>query len=179
MSGTKRVYGLNEKNYFKFFGIDEKHGLSVRSLTTHYKKILIILGKDNSFEGRDKQSFAKRAFETLADPISRARYILELHKVENDFRDSAGPEDMLLTNQLRQQLTDLVTVEDINTCIEELKEQTQFIKDQIEKSIDQYQNYKTASGLLNRFYEISEVHQQAKTKKREIQEGITHVVFNR
>ena len=85
MSGTKRVYGLNEKNYFKFFGIDEKHGLSVRSLTTHYKKILIILGKDNSFEGRDKQSFAKRAFETLADPISRARYILELHKVENDF----------------------------------------------------------------------------------------------
>ena len=179
MSGTKRVYGLNEKNYFKFFGIDERHGLSVRSLTTHYKKILIILGKDNSFEGRNKQGFAKRAFETLADPISRARYILELHKEENDFRDSAGPEDMLFTGQLKSQLTELVSVEEINTFIDELKDQTQFIKDQIEKSIDQYHNYKTASGLLNRFYEISEVHQQAKEKRIEIQEGITHVVFNR
>ena len=65
MSGTKRIYGLNEKNYFKFFGIEEKHGLSVRSLTTHYKKILMILGKDNSFHGRDRQSFAKRALKLL------------------------------------------------------------------------------------------------------------------
>ena len=86
---------------------------------------------------------------------------------------------MLLTGQLRSQLIELVTVEEINTFIDELKDQTQFIKDQIEKSIDQYQNYKTASGLLNRFYEISEVHQQAKEKRIEIQEGITHVVFNR
>tara|TARA_B100001057_G_scaffold487831_1_gene571178 strand:- start:4161 stop:4700 length:540 start_codon:yes stop_codon:yes gene_type:complete len=179
MSGTKRVYGLNEKNYFKFFGIDEKHGLSVRSLTTHYKKILIILGKDNSFEGRDKQSFAKRAFETLADPILRARYILELHKEENDFRDSASAEDMLITGQLKNQLSELITVEDIDSFVEDLKEQTQFIKDQIEKSIDMYQNYKMAGSLLNRFYEISEVHQQAKVKRVEIQEGITHVVFNR
>ena len=80
MSGTKRIYGLDEKNYFKFFGIDEKQGISVRSLTTHYKKIIAILKKDTSFEGISRLEFAKRAFETLADPISRARYILELHK---------------------------------------------------------------------------------------------------
>ena len=179
MSGTKRVYGLNEKNYFKFFGIEEKHGLSVRSLTTHYKKILTILSKDNSFHGRDRQSFAKRAFETLADPISRARYILEIKGYENDFKDGVRPDDMIYSNQLRQQLNEQTTVEDVDAFIEDLKEQTQFIKDQIEQSIDTYHNYKTASGLLNRFYEISAIHQSAKAKRLQIQEGITHVVFNR
>ena len=179
MSGTKRVYGLNEKNYFKFFGIEEKHGLSVRSLTTHYKKILTILSKDNSFHGRDRQSFAKRAFETLADPISRARYILEIKGHENDFKDGVRPDDMIYSNQLRQQLNEQTTVEDVDAFIEDLKEQTQFIKDQIEQSIDTYHNYKTASGLLNRFYETSEIHQSAKSKRLQIQEGITHVVFNR
>ena len=179
MSGTKRIYGLNEKNYFKFFGIEEKHGLSVRSLTTHYKKILMILGKDNSFHGRDRQSFAKRAFETLADPISRARYILEIKGHENDFKDGARPDDMIYSNQLRHQLNEHITVEEVDVFIEDLKEQTQFIKDQIEQSIDTYHNYKTASGLLNRFYEISAINQSAKAKRLEIQEGIKHVVFNR
>ena len=88
-------------------------------------------------------------------------------------------EEMLLTNQLRQQLNEQTTVEDVDAFIEDLKEQTQFIKDQIEQSIDTYHNYKTASGLLNRFYEISEIHQSAKIKRLQIQEGIKHVVFNR
>jgi hypothetical protein len=86
---------------------------------------------------------------------------------------------MLFTNQLRQELEKQTTVEDVDNFIVELKEQTQFIKDQIEKSIDSYQNYRTASGLLNRFYEISNIHQSAKDKKEKIQEGITYVVFNR
>ncbi len=179
MSGTKRIYGLDEKNYFKFFGIDEKQGISVRSLTTHYKKIIAILKKDTSFEGVSRLEFAKRAFETLADPIHRARYILEQRGHENDFQDGVRPDDMLFTNQLRQELEKQTTVEDVDNFIVELKEQTQFIKDQIEKSIDSYQNYRTASGLLNRFYEISNIHQSAKDKKEKIQEGITYVVFNR
>tara|TARA_A200000159_G_scaffold156180_1_gene170797 strand:- start:4230 stop:4769 length:540 start_codon:yes stop_codon:yes gene_type:complete len=179
MSGIKRIYGLEEKNYFKFFGIDEKQGISVRSLTTHYKKIITILRKDASFIGQDRLSFANRAFETLADPIQRARYILELMGHENDFRDGARPDDMMFINQLKLQLEEQITIDEINSFIDELKEQTQFIKDQIEQSIDVYQNYKTASGLLNRFYEISEIHQDAKSKKENIEEGITYVVFNR
>ena len=179
MSGIKRIYGLEEKNYFKFFGIDEMQGISGRSLTTHYKKILTILKKDTSFTGQDRLAFANRAFETLADPIARARYILGIKGHENDFRDGVRPDDILFINQLKHQLEEQLTVEDITQYIDELKDQTQFIKDQIEQSIDTYQNYKTASGLLNRFYEISEIHQEAKQKQEKIQEGITYVVFNR
>ena len=93
MSGTKRVYHLEEKNYFKFFGIQEKQDISVRSLTTHYKKIITILKQNEDFLSKDKVQFAHRAFETLVDPIARAKYILELNGVETDVRDSGNPED--------------------------------------------------------------------------------------
>lgn len=179
MSGTKRIYNLEEKNYFRFFGLDEKQGISVRSLTTHYKKIVSILNEDDTFIGRDKKMFAQRAFETLADPISRARYVLEQNGYENDVRDGANAEDFAFVNQLNLQYEMSNTVEDMNEYILELKEQTSFIKEQIEQSIDLYNNYKIAAGLLNRFYEISHIHEKAKIKRKELEEGIKHVVFDR
>ena len=100
MSGTKRTYNLEEKNYFKFFGLPEKQGISVRSLTTHYKKIVSLLKESENFLSRDRQMFAQRAFETLADPISRARYLLELNGFDNDVRDGANAEDFAFVHQL-------------------------------------------------------------------------------
>lgn len=179
MSGTKRTYNLEEKNYFKFFGLPEKQGISVRSLTTHYKKIVSILKESDDFISRDKQLFAQRAFETLADPIARVRYILEQNGFENDVRDGASAEDFAFIHQLNNHYEISNTVEDIDLFILELKEQTAFIKDQIEQSIDLYANYKIATGLLNRFYEISTIHEKAKVKKKELEAGVTHVVFDR
>lgn len=179
MSGTKRVYNLEEKNYFKFFGIEEKQDISVRSLTTHYKKIVTLLKQDNKFLSKDKVTFAHRAFETLADPISRAKYILELNGVENDVRDSANAEDFLFINNLNAQYDASNTVDDILNLILELKEQTSFIKEQIQYCIDDTHNFTMASGLLNRFYEISAIHDKTKSKKHELELGIKHVVFDK
>lgn len=178
MSGTRRTYNLNEKNYFKFFGIEEKQGISLRSLTTHYKKILNILKDDRTFMAREKLEFAHRAFETLVDPITRARYILSLHDVEWDYRDSADAENMNFIHQLKNQLDTSTDFNSIEAFIVELKDHTEFIKDQIEQSIDEYESYRTASGLVNRFYEISLIHKEAEKKKDESLNGVTHVVFD-
>lgn len=179
MSGTKRTYNLEEKNYFRFFGLPEKQGISVRSLTTHYKKIVSLLKEDDSFIGRDRKQFAQRAFETLADPISRARYLIETNGYDNDVRDGANAEDFAFVHQMNSEYDTANTIEDIDSFILELKEQTAFIKDQIEQSIDLYANYKIAAGLLNRFYEISSIHDRTKLKKKELEAGIKHVVFDR
>lgn len=180
MSGIKKTYNLDEKNFFKFFGLEERQDISVRSLTTHYKKIMLLLKElDSNFTTREKIDFATRGFETLADPISRARYILELNGFENDVRDGAEPSDFVFVNQMLKQYEDANTVEDIENFILELKDQTTFIKEQISDSIDIYQNYKITAGLLNRFYEISNIHNKSKKKKRELEAGIRHVVFDR
>ena len=179
MSGTKRVYNLEEKNYFKFFGIDEKQDISVRSLTTHYKKIVTLLKENDGFINRERIDFAHRAFETLVDPISRARYILENKGEECDVRDGAGPEDFLYINNLNNQYQSANTLEDIDNFIQELKDQTAFIKEQIQYTIDVSANYRMAAGLLNRFYEISNIHEKTKIKKQELEVGIKYVVFDK
>ena len=156
MSGTKRLYNLDEKNYFKFFGIDAKQGISIRSLSTHYKKILNLLKDDNSFIGKD----------------------LETNGHEWDFRDGATAEDLSFTHELRAQLGRANQHFELENFIFELKDHTHFIIEQIEESIDTYENYKTASGLVNRFYEISSIHDDAVDKKHEVEEGIHHGVFD-
>ena len=150
----------------------------MRSLTSHYKKIVSILKDDNSFLGNDKQRFADRAFETLVDPISRARYILEQKGIDSDFRDSASHEDFVYVSNLNVQYELANTIEDIESFILELKSQTAFIKEQIEYTIDIDKNYKMAAGYLNRFYEMSQIHSKAKEKKHNLENGITYVVFN-
>lgn len=80
MSSIRKTYDLTEKNYFKFFGVNEQQNLSVRSLTTHYKKILTLLNKEeDSFYKREKIEFATRAFETLADRYTTCKiyYIIK------------------------------------------------------------------------------------------------------
>jgi hypothetical protein len=178
MSGTKRTYNLSEKNYFKFFGIEEKHSISVRSLTTHYKKILFILKDDPTFLGNATKLFAERAFNTLVDPILRAKYIVELAGYDTDISDNVDPSDIALTNHYQQILDYTTDAESLSDFIDELKEQTSFIIDQIETSIDTYKNYKMAMGLISKFYEISNIHKNAKEKQEKIADGITYVVFD-
>ena len=67
---------------------------------------------------------------------------------------------------------------EIENFIFELKGHTTFIIEQIEESIDTYNNYKTAIGLINRFYEISHLHEEASNKKYEVEQGIHHVEFD-
>ena len=178
MEILKHLYNLDEKNYFKFFGVEEKQGVSIRSLSTHYKKILNLLKDDNSFIGRDHKEFAHRAFNTLVDPILRARYILETNGHEWDFRDGTTPEDLSFISELRIQLARANLQFELENFIFELKGHTTFIIEQVEESIDTYQNYKTAIGLINRFYEISHLHEEASSKKYEVEQGIHHGVFD-
>jgi hypothetical protein len=179
MSGTKKIYNLTEKNYFKFFGIDEKYGISVRSLTTHYKKVVAILKEDTTVLGNDKLMFAERAFNTLADPISRARYLIELNGEDTDIIDNLSVIDRSLSQHYEYALADITSVAEIDDFIADLKDQSQFIIDQIESSIDTYKNYKNAMGLICKFHSIAEIHNAAKDKKQKLNDGIKYVVFDR
>ncbi len=177
MSGTKKTYNFDSKNYFEFFNMEEKFAISVRSLTSHYKKVVAFLSNDNSFITRDRLSFAGRAYHTLLNPIERARYIVQLHGVDADFHDSILPQDLQVAHEFRSELSDLTTEEEIDIFQHSLKEQSDFIVDSIQLSIDVNKDYEIASGLICRFYELQEIYQESKDKKRQIKDGIVFVNF--
>lgn len=181
MSGTKKTYHLDSKNYFEFFNIEEKFAISLRSLTTHYKKVTTILSEKIQHEtnilARDRLLFAQRAFETLHHPLERARYIIGLHDVDNDLRDSILMEDASLCSELEYELSQAVTEEDIELFQENIKEQSDFILENIEKNIDDYKNYEAAASLVSAWYDLRELYEQSKEKKIKLQDGIVFVAF--
>lgn len=181
MSGTKKTYHLDSKNYFEFFNIEEKFSISARSLTTHYKKVSAILReeqkKDNNFLVREKIIFAQRAFETLLNPLERARYIIGLHNVDNDIRDSILAEDLSLCNELEHELALCTTEEDIDLFQESIKDNSDFIIENIAKNIDTYKNYESAASLVSAWYNLRELYEQSKQKREKIQDGIVFIAF--
>lgn len=181
MSGTKKTYHLDSKNYFEFFNIEEKFSLSARSLSTHYKKVSAILreeqNKNNDFLVRDKLAFASRAFHTLLNPLERARYIIGLHNVDNDIHDTIFPEEVSLCSELEHELSLCTTEEDIDLFQETLKDNSDFIIGNIEKNIDEYQNYEAAASLVSAWYDLRELYEQSKEKRLKIQDGIVFIGF--
>jgi hypothetical protein len=177
MSGTKKTYNFDSKNYFEFFNIEEKFAISVRSLTAHYKKVVSFLSTDDTFTNRERVSFAGRAYHTLLNPIERARYIVQLNGVDADFHDGILPQDMQVAHEFRTELLELTTEEEIDIFQHSLKDQSDFIVDSIQVSIDVNKDYEIASGLICRFYELQEIYQESKDKKRQIKDGIVFVNF--
>lgn len=177
MSGTKKTYNLGSKNYFEFFNIEVRQGLSIRSLSTHYKKVASILKQDNSFIGITRLAFAERAFHALSNPIDRARYILEMRGYPVNFHSDVQVEHVDLVHGWNARLEDITDEVSVDEFIEDLKYQSDFIIQEIESNIDTHQNYATARGLVIRFHELTYVYELAKEKKRKMQDGIVFVAF--
>lgn len=182
MSGTKKTYHLDSKNYFEFFNIEEKFDISGRSLATHFKKVSAILRAElredhNNIMILDKLSFAERAFDTLLNPLERARYIIKLNGYDNDIHDTMNLEDFSLCNELRNELMQSTTEDDIEILQDTLKEQSDFIIQQLHNEIDTHKNYVSAASLVSTWYELRDIYEESKTRKSKMQDGITFVAF--
>lgn len=185
MSGTKKTYNIETKNYFELFGMEEKFSISQRSLTAHYKKVTTYIRKelrsaDNSATQillADKLQFAEKAFQTLLNPLERARYIARINGVDADIRDSIFAEDVSLCQELEYELSQATTTDEVELFQDNLKEQSDFIIGQIEKNIDVLKNYEAAASLVGAWYELHDLYEESKSKQKKIQDGITFVAF--
>lgn len=178
MPGTRKIYNFSEKNYFLLFGIEAKFNISMRSLNNQYKRMILILNNDTSIMSYDKQDRVTNGFNTLHDPISRAKYLIELAGYDTDIDDSRDVDTMLFRRELRQELNYTHTSEQIAEFLKDLKSKSEFIIDELGETIDKYNDYKSAMNMICKFYEISLIYNEAITKQKNIGSGITYVTFN-
>lgn len=184
MSGTKKTYKLNVKNYFDFFGIEEKFSISVRSVTNSYKKITAALKEDatsadlpNKILIQDKLMFADDALKTLLNPLDRALYIIKSHNPDISIQDSLKLEDYSVCNELREELHNCTNEEDVDLFQSNLKEQSEFIIQLIGTNIDDHKNYEAAASLIATWYELRDLYDESKNRKKQMQDGIVFVSF--
>ncbi len=105
------------QNYFELFGLPVSFGLDGGSLTERYRDLQKVLHPDRFANASDQErrlslqqaAQVNSAYDTLRDPLSRARYLLQLRGFEYNDESSTISDLEFLEEQmgLREQLADI------------------------------------------------------------------------
>lgn len=123
------------KNYFELFGLPVNYVVDVAELADSYRNLQRVVHPDRFASGSEQErrlsmqgaTLINEAFQTLKDPMLRAKYLLSLHGVEmGDGKGSSQDMEFLMEQmELREQLaaakgqTDpFAVVADIISCID-------------------------------------------------------------
>jgi molecular chaperone HscB len=104
-------------NYFEHFGLDPVYQLDLNELRKKYYQKSRDLHPDANQEDDNDYVFLtalnNQAYQTLKDPLSRLKYIIELHRgaaLDNDFK--LEQEFLLAMMELHEEIHDAVISED-------------------------------------------------------------------
>jgi molecular chaperone HscB len=102
------------RNYFELFGLPQTYQLDTSALSERYRELQRVIHPDRFASASDRERRlsmqgairVNEAFETLKDPIRRARYLLSLHGVEPDAGRQTAQDTGFLMEQmeLREEL---------------------------------------------------------------------------
>jgi len=135
------------QNYFELFGLAEGYEVDLKALSSRYKQLQKVLHPDrfaNASERERRISMQQAAqinsaFQTLKDPLTRARYLLEINGLAaNDEQTTIrDPEFLERQMELREELEDIRDTSDpaarlldfmqkleqtVGVCVEKLKQ---------------------------------------------------------
>jgi len=102
------------RNYFELFGLPQAFQIDTAALSERYRELQRVIHPDRFVSGSDRERRlsmqgairVNEAFETLKDPVRRARYLLSLYGVEADASQETTHDTAFLMEQmeLREEL---------------------------------------------------------------------------
>ena len=127
------------QNYFELFGLAEGFELDLSDLSARYQKLQKALHPDKYASASERErrislqqaAQVNSAFQTLKDPLSRARYLLELQGLSFDVEHSTirDPEFLEQQMELREELAEIKESNDpISSVLEFLQQLDQTVK---------------------------------------------------
>jgi molecular chaperone HscB len=96
------------KNYFELFGLPVTYVIDTGQLATHYRELQRVIHPDRFASASEQErrlsmqgaTRINEAYETLKDPILRARYMLSLHGMDMDAQQESTRDTAFLMEQL-------------------------------------------------------------------------------
>jgi molecular chaperone HscB len=151
------------QSHFDLFGLPPAFSLEKDGLEAAYREIQSRVHPDRFASAGDAERRASlqwttrvnEAFQTLRNPVARAKHLLELHGVDVAFEtNTAMPPDFLMQQmELREALEDAVRKKDpssVDRIRKDLRNEKSVLEKQIAQAIDAKKDYAGAAELVRK-----------------------------
>lgn len=147
-----------EKNYFELFGLEADFQFDLPHLEQSYRDIQAQVHPDKHAHLGDVErrlamqwaTHANEAYQTLRQPLSRARYLLQLHGVTSGEESNTAMSPAFLMEQMewREAIIEAKAaqaVDDLERLANRLRAETQQRQEMLHQSLDAEHNYPKAA----------------------------------
>ena len=168
-------------NHFQLFKLPESFSIDIPQLTERYRDLQRVVHPDRYANASAQESRLamqhtaqlNEAFQVLKQPLSRARYMLELQGVDfNDERDiQQDPMFLMEQMELREALEEIQTSSDPLVKITEIMQSIDSREKQLFEEIQSYlnskteQNQKAAKAVVHKLQFMQKLRQEADDKE--------------
>lgn len=138
------------QNYFALFQLPQQFNIELAVLDSHYRKLLAEVHPDKfvnaspaeRMQSMQKATLANEAYQTLKQPTSRARYLLQLAGIATDEENNtAMPADFLMAQmEWREAMDDARFAKDISALdalLKDMRTQASTLQQQVADEITQ------------------------------------------
>jgi molecular chaperone HscB len=153
--------GFNfQQNHFRLFGLPQSFEIDSGQLDLHYRALQAQVHPDKSAHlSETEQRLAMQhstqvneAYQTLRNPLKRARYLLSLHGVDTqEETNTAMPVDFLMEQmEWREAVAEADDVSVLDELEARLHRETRALENELAGKIDNEKNYADAAGLVRK-----------------------------
>ncbi|HEX5363717.1 MAG TPA: Fe-S protein assembly co-chaperone HscB [Gallionella sp.] len=152
-----------QKNHFQLFGLAPSFEIDASRLDQHYRALQAQVHPDkfahlSEAEQRlamQQSTLVNEAYQTLRNPLARARYLLKLQGVDTqEETNTAMPLDFLMQQmEWREAIAEAARASDaaaLDALEAHLRRETQSLESRLAGKIDAEHNYADAAGLVRK-----------------------------
>lgn len=179
MSGTAL-----QSSFFEFFGLAESFDLDASALEAAYRRVQASVHPDRFASAPQSQrryamqlaARANEAVRTLRDPLSRARYLCELHGVDVAAEsNTAMPADFLIRQMTWRESLDEARETREGAAVEalaaELDDERDGLQQVLRASFSDPADYPRAGDAVRRWMFVERVAEDVRRARKHIREG--------
>ena len=152
-----------QQNHFDLFGLAQSFGIDVAQLEQQYRALQTLVHPDKSAHLPDAEqrlamqraTLVNEAYQTLRNPLCRARYLLSLHGVDiQEENNTLMPPDFLLAQmEWREAVSEARQARDaaaLDGLEARLQRETRELESRLAVKIDTEKNYAAAAELARK-----------------------------
>jgi molecular chaperone HscB len=162
-----------QKTHFELFGLPQAFTINMAQLDQSYRKLQSEIHPDRYAAGTASErsqslqwaTHANEAYQTLKDPLARARYLLALQGIDTqEESNTAMPAEFLMQQmEWREALEESQAACDIHaleTLLQDLRREAVSLQQTLGDDLDQHHDYRQAAQAVRKLRFLAKVREE-------------------